>query len=285
MIDLSAARSGAEALQIALAEGRAALAGEDPGRDARVLLALAADVPVAGLARLDLSDFSGTVLSRYMALLDRRKAGEPVSHLRGTRAFWKHEFVVTADVLDPRPETETLIEAALQQPFSKVLDLGTGSGCILLSLLSERPEATGLGVDVSEAALEIAARNRARLGLETRADLLHSDWFGAVEGRFDLIVANPPYIDAKVYETLAPEVRLFEPQLALSPGKDGTAPYRVIAAGVCDHLSNGGRLIVEVGFDQGPAVSDIFRQAGLENVHVLSDLDGRARAVTAHPAR
>ncbi|MDJ0859910.1 MAG: peptide chain release factor N(5)-glutamine methyltransferase [Dinoroseobacter sp.] len=284
MIDLSGARSSAEALSIALAQGRAQLSGDEAARDAKLLLALAADVPVSGLTHLRGEALSEFVLKRFQVFLSRRASGEPVSHIRGTRAFWKYDFEVTQDVLDPRPETETLIEVALEEPFSRVLDLGTGSGCILLSLLAEQPAATGLGIDQSARAVEVAARNRAALSLEARAGLTQSNWYSDVEGHFDLIVANPPYIDAAVYETLSREVRLFEPRCALTPGADGTQPYHIIAEGAEGHLSVGGRLIVEVGFDQGPRVATILAEAGLNDIEIRTDLGGQQRVVLARRA-
>ncbi len=277
-------RSAAPSVSGAVAEGRSLLSGPEAARDAKLLLALAARVPVERLAHLSPADLSDGVIDRYHGFLARRAQGEPVSHIRGLRAFWHHDFEVTSDVLDPRPETETLVELALETHFDTVLDLGTGSGCILLSLLAERPDATGLGVDLSEAALQVAARNRSRLGLEARADLKASDWYSAVVGRYDLIVSNPPYIDEEVYETLSREVREYEPRLALTPGADGTRPYPEIARGAVQHLKPGGRLLVEIGYDQGPAVAASLAGAGFAQVSVHQDLGGRDRVVSArHP--
>jgi release factor glutamine methyltransferase len=162
-----------------------------------------------------------------------------------------------------------------------VLDLGTGSGCILVTLLAERVEAVGTGVDVSEAACLQASANAVLHRVEARAEILASDWFDAVEARYDLIVANPPYIPAAVFRGLSPEVRRHEPKIALTDGGDGLGAYRRIAAGLARHLSVDGRVLLEIGPDQAEAVSALLRDAGLGRIGVLRDLDGRARVVRA----
>ena len=264
----------------ALIRGRARLSGPDGGREARLLLAHAAGVPGDALHRLDDADVTESLLTKFDALLDRRAAGEPVSRIIGLRAFWTHEFRVTPDVLDPRPETEVLVARALDAPFSRVLDLGTGSGCILGSLLGERPAATGIGTDLSEAALSVARDNLEALGVADRACLLRSDWFAGVAGRFDLIVSNPPYISATEMPDLAPEVACHDPHMALTPGGDGLDPYRAIAAAAPAHLEPGGRLLVEIGWRQGPQVTALFKAAGLADVAIHHDLEGRDRVVS-----
>ena len=221
------------------------------------------------------------VALRLAAALAARLARQPVSQIRGWRDFWNHRFRVTPDVLDPRPETETLVASALKIPFRQVLDLGTGSGAILCSLLADRPAAAGLGTDLSPAALDVAQDNARRLGL-SQARFLQSDWFAGVTGRFDLIVSNPPYIAASEMAALAPEVRDWEPHLALTPGGDGLAACRAIMAEAGAHLVPGGTLMVEIGPAQGPAVQAMFRAAGLVDVGILSDLDGRDRVVQGH---
>lgn len=218
----------------------------------------------------------------FVGLIARRAAREPVSHIKGERAFWTSVFEVTPNVLDPRPDTETLIEAALAENWTRVLDLGTGSGCILLSLLKERSGSTGLGVDISEAALSVAQRNGAQLGVASRAEFRKSNWFDAVDGTFDLIVSNPPYITAAAYQTLAPEVQRYEPKIALTPGGDGLAAYRIIAAQASAHLAPGGSVFAEIGFDQADAVSRIFQQADFSGTQVLQDLNGQDRVVKGY---
>lgn len=217
--------------------------------------------------------------ARFAALVAQRAARAPLSHLLGYRDFYNHRFVVTPDVLDPRPDTESIVAAALDQPFATVLDLGTGSGCILLSLLAEMPQAKGVGVDISDAALVVALRNRTALGLGQRAAFVRSDWFADVTGTFDLIISNPPYIAAAEMAALQPEVRLHEPHMALTDHADGLSCYRIITAGASAHLAHGGRLIVEISHSQAADVSALFIAAGFADPIVIRDLDGRDRGV------
>lgn len=272
--------TAAEALRAALAPLRAA-GVEDAAGDARRLLAHALGLGVDRLL-LHMGDaLSAGQEAAFAAAIAARARRQPVSQITGRRHFWGLELAVTPDVLDPRPETETLVAEALKQPFMRVLDLGTGSGAILLALLSGMKVATGLGVDLSGAALEVAARNARDLGLAGRARFLPSDWFAGVAGVFDLIVSNPPYIAEDEMAALAPEVRLFEPRMALTPGGDGLDAYRAIARGAGARLMPGGRLMVEIGPAQGAAVAGLFAQAGFDSVRVLPDLDGRDRVVAA----
>lgn len=220
----------------------------------------------------------------FASLVKRRAAREPFSHIAGYRDFWAHRFKVNRHVLDPRPETELLVELALQEPISKVLDLGTGSGCIIISILAERSSAKGVGTDISEQAVLLAGENAFRIGVADRLVLPLSDWFEDVGGRYDLIVSNPPYIAEEEMSGLSPEVRNYEPRGALTDEADGLSAYRTIAAGVTDHLTPGGRLLVEIGAEQGGAVSKIFREAGLADVAVHPDLGGRDRVVSARCA-
>ncbi len=252
---------------------------EGAPRDARRLLAHALGLAPDRLT-LHLQDEVGDAAkAAFEAAMTARLARQPVAQITGERLFWGRSFRVTRDTLDPRPETETLVAEALSQPFTRVLDLGTGTGCILLSLLADRAEATGLGADLSPAALEVAKDNATRLGLSERAGFTLSDWFASVAGQFDLIVSNPPYIAADEMPALSPEVRDWEPHLALTPGGDGLDAYRRIAAGLAAHLRPRGRVIVEIGPTQGAAVAGMFRAAGLDAVRILPDLDGRDRCV------
>lgn len=223
---------------------------------------------------------AGGRIADFKALVARRAAREPMSHLTGGRDFYDHRFEVTADVLDPRPDTETLVQAALDVGFNRVLDLGTGSGCIILSLLAARKTATGLGTDLSNAALDVARHNAARLELavEDRAAFTQADWFDGVGGQFDLIVSNPPYIAADEMADLAPELT-HEPRMALTDEGDGLSCYRIITAGAGAHLTFGGWLMVEIGPTQAAAVSAMFDAAGLREVAVRRDLDGRDRVI------
>jgi release factor glutamine methyltransferase len=270
----------AEALAPAVA--RLAAAGvEGAARDARVLLAHALGVAPDRLTLHLPDEMTEPQMRTYEEAVAARAGRQPVAQIIGRRLFWGLPFRVTRDTLDPRPETEVLVAAALERPFHKILDLGTGTGCILLSCLKCMPTAQGVGVDVSPAALDVARGNSTTLGLDRRASFLRSDWFQQVSGAFDLIISNPPYIAAAEMPGLAPDVRDWEPHLALTPGGDGLDAYRAIARGAGARLVPGGRLVVEIGPTQASAVSGMFRSAGLDAILVLPDLDGRPRVVSA----
>jgi release factor glutamine methyltransferase len=256
----------------------------DAGRDARRLLSHVLKVPPGRLTLFLPEPVDPQVQTLFLTLVERRAARVPVSHLVGRRIFYGREFLVTPEVLDPRPETETLIEVALSEPFATVLDLGTGSGCILLTLLAERETSVGIGTDVSAAALNVAFWNRNALQLEQRADLREGNWFDALDAgarEFDLVVANPPYIAVSEMPFLSPEVRVHEPRLALTDEADGLTAYHEILAGVGPYLAPGGRLVVEIGASQGMSVSRLFSEAGMRGVRVIPDLGGRDRVVVA----
>ncbi len=252
----------------------------DPVRDASALFLAVAEAQVGSADTM-----SPETAQAYARAVDRRVRREPVSHITGKRAFWMHDFIVTPDVLDPRPETETLVETGLellhQQPEARILDLGTGSGCILLSLLHELRTATGIGADVSEPALEVARRNADLVGVADRARFLASDWFAGVTGRYDLIVSNPPYIPAADIEGLSAEVRDHEPLGALTDGADGLSAYAAIARSAAGFLKPGGQLIVEIGAGQAEGVERIFVSSGLACTGRRQDLDGRVRVLQA----
>ena len=272
--------TAAEAMVAATARLRAA-GVTDPARDARVLLAHAARIEAARVTLIAPEDLEPEIEERYDQLIALRAVRVPVSHLLGERDFYGRRFKISSEVLDPRPETETIVEVALAQPFDRVLDLGTGSGAILVTLLAENPSATGLGVDLSEAACLQASANAVMHRVQSRAEILQSDWFGRVSGHFDLIVSNPPYIAADEMPGLSVEVRDHEPEMALTDGADGLSAYRAIAKGASRYLVPGGRLLVEIGPTQGDAVTDILAQAGFSSISVLPDLDRRDRVVAA----
>lgn len=248
----------------------------DPQRDARVLWRAACPNRT--------SDFGAqgeAQIGRFKTLVERRAAREPMSHLLGYRDFYDHRFEVGPEALDPRPDTEALIAAALERPFERVLDLGTGTGCILLSLLAKRPDAAGVGVDLSADALTLAQRNVARLEQAVRPDrvtLIQSDWFSGVSGDFDLIVSNPPYIAAAEMADLAPELS-HEPRIALTDDGDGLSCYRIICAGAPAYLRPKAWLMVEIGPTQATAVSAMMADAGLDQIGIRPDLDGRDRVI------
>jgi release factor glutamine methyltransferase len=259
--------------------GRLAAAGiDEAAREARLLLAAAIGVAQDRVSLMQTDDLPHAAEDRLNTMAARRCAREPLAHILGLRAFYNHDFHVTRDVLDPRPETETLVRAALAVPFETVLDLGTGSGCILLSLLAERHDASGVGSDLTDDALSVARRNAARIGVSYRASFIVSDWFDQLNGQFDLIVSNPPYISKAEMSALAPELS-FEPRHALTDEGDGLGAYRAIISVAPSHLVPGGWLMVETGWTQGPAVASLMQDAGLERVSILPDLDGRDRVV------
>lgn len=267
---------------MAAAASRLRAAGvPDPARDARLLLAHAASVDAARITLIAPEEIAPEVAERFEHLITLRAVRVPVSQLVGRRAFYGRDFRISRHVLDPRPETEALIEAALAAPFETLLDLGTGSGCILVTLLAERPEARGLGVDLSEDACLQASANAVHLGVDGRATILQSDWFEAVEGRFDLIVANPPYLAASEMADVSPELRDHEPKMALTDGFDGLSAYRIIAEQAQGYLTPNGRVLVEIGYRQGDDVCDIFRRSGWANVALARDLGGQPRVVSA----
>lgn len=272
--------TAAEAMVVAAARLRAA-GVPDPARDARVLLAHAARIDATRVTLIAPEDLAPEIEERFDQLISLRSIRVPVSHLVGERAFYGRHFKVSRDVLDPRPETETLIEGALAVPFETVLDLGTGSGCILVTLLAETPGARGLGVDVSEAACLQASANAVLHRVEARADIRQSDWFSGVVGKFDLIASNPPYLAGYEMDDVAPELREHEPRVALTDEGDGLSAYRAIASQAARYLNSNGRVMVEIGWQQGASVRAIFEKSGWCGIEVMPDLDGRDRVIHA----
>jgi release factor glutamine methyltransferase len=255
-----------------------------PVIDARLLVEAAAEATRSDIItdpQRELTPEQAATLEDY---LSRRERREPVSHILGRKGFWKIMLRVTPDVLTPRPDTETVVEYVLrdfpEHAAWNVLDLGVGSGAILLSILAERPAAKGLGIDISEEALAVARDNAANLGLEGRLALMRSDWTALLgEATFDLVVSNPPYIASEVIETLDPEVRDHEPRLALEGGPDGLDHYRLLAPEILRVLKPGGQFAVEIGYDQKEAVEALFREAGALGVHTTKDLSDKDRVV------
>ncbi len=274
------APTAAQAMAAAASRLRAAGVA-DPARDARILLAHAASVDAARVTLIAPEEIAPEIAERYEQLIALRAVRVPVSHLIGSRGFYGRDFKVSCDVLDPRPETETLIELALAEPFERILDLGTGSGCILVTLLAERPEATGIGTDLSEGACLQASANVVLHDVYARAQIAQSDWFDNVDGRYDLIVSNPPYLAADEMVDVSPELALHEPAMALTDGADGLSVYRIIAAQAQGYLTSQGRVMVEIGWQQGREVCEIFQTSGWGRVTLAHDLDGRPRVVCA----
>jgi release factor glutamine methyltransferase len=268
-----------------------AAAGIDNVRfEARLLLAHAAGLSAEQLIARGTEPAPSAVAERLRVLAARRILREPMAYILGEREFWGLAFKVSPAVLVPRPDSETLIEAALallpdrQRPW-RILDLGLGSGCLLLTLLREYPAASGVGLEISEEALAVAEANAQALGVAARARLVSGDWRQPgwqrrLGGPFDLLVSNPPYIEAATIERLMPEVARFEPRLALDGGSDGLVAYRTIAAAAPVLVAPGGRLLVEAGEGQAAEISKIFASAGLAMEAPWKDLAGIDRVVS-----
>ena len=258
-----------------------ALAGvADAPRDARLLMAFVLGFEQHQIALHLNSILDASQEAAFTAAIIKRTKRIPMSYILGYRDFFEHRFLLTPDVLDPRPETEQLVSRALCEDFDTILDLGTGSGCILLSLLAKRPLAHGMGVDQSAEAIAVAKLNAEQLHLTERADLRVSNWFSNIsDTRFDLIVSNPPYIHPSCMVELSAEV-LHEPELALTDNKDGLSHYRHIAQHAHKFLAKEGRLIFEIGFDQGDAVSEILAQWCFCDIVVSHDLNHYPRVVS-----
>lgn len=216
---------------------------------------------------------------------ERRLRGEPVDHIIGYREFYGHRFKVTKDVLSPRPETEMLVDAALEilasKPEARILDLGTGSGAIITSILIQAQQVQGVAIDISAAALLAAKENAKTHEVDDRVVFLEGGWFEPVQGRFDIILSNPPYITNAAMEDLSDEVSGFDPDLALRGGQDGLTAYRAIISGVSNHLKPGGVLLLEIGYDQGDTVHQLLERPDVSSITVVKDLSGHDRMIKA----
>jgi release factor glutamine methyltransferase len=274
---LAAARKRLQAVGIA-----------DPLLDARLLIA-----EVVGFSLTDFVMKPDRIVTleesaRIAAMIERRANGEPVHRILGHREFHGLDLLLSKETLEPRPDTEVLVDTllpALKKAVSakggaRILDMGTGTGAICLALLKECPEATGIGSDISADALETAVRNAARNDLGARFDAIRSDWFEKISGRFDIIVSNPPYIRTDIVATLDQEVRIHDPMAALDGGQDGLAPYRLIAADAGRFLVENGIVGVEIGFDQRLDVSAIFASHGFSLLDAVNDYGGNDRVLT-----
>jgi release factor glutamine methyltransferase len=276
---------------VAAVAARLAAAGiAESRREARLLVALALGVEPGVVLGYPERPLDATAEARLAALADRRAAREPYSRLAGGRQFWSLDLAISPDTLDPRPDSETIVEAALallpdRGARLRILDFGTGSGCLLLALLSELPNAIGVGVDILPGAAITARRNAAALGLAERALFAVGDWGETISGHVDVIVANPPYIPRADIAALAPEVTRYEPRLALDGGADGLAAYRELAPVTRRLLAADGIALFEVGAGQHNAVARLLGDSGLALQSIKCDLSGVARCVVVRPAR
>ncbi|WP_373085871.1 peptide chain release factor N(5)-glutamine methyltransferase [Sneathiella sp.] len=270
------------------AAGRLEATGvENPRRDATVLLAFVLGEDTGIFHRSPERYLSTREQADFNRVIERRATREPVSHITGQREFWSLDFAIGPAVLDPRPDSETLIEVALDKiskghKVRNILDLGTGSGCLLLSLLSEIPDATGVGVDISDRALLVARKNAEHLGLQARSKFQLGNWCAGIHEQFDLVLCNPPYIPAADVSDLQPEVRDFEPHLALIGGADGLDCYRNIIFQLPSVLRSRGLVLFEVGSGQAAAVGGLLEESGFINVEFHIDLASIDRCVSAY---
>lgn len=252
--------------------------------DARLLLQHAANIPCETIYLYPEQLVSDNDVIKYKNFLDRRVNNEPVAKIIGKKSFWKDDFIVNQHTLDPRPDSEVIIQAALdflpnKENTLKFLDIGSGSGCLLLSLLRECPNAIGVASDISLDALKIASLNAKALNLKERIVLINHNWTDAVDHKFDLIVSNPPYIPTNDINNLAKEVKNYDPILALDGGEDGLNPYRHLAQKISYLLKPGACAILEFGYDQGKAVKEIFIQNNYIVKKMLFDLNNIERAI------
>jgi len=264
---------------------RLSQAGVDaPARDARLLLAAALDSDVSTLIGADRDPIEAGARERFAAMLAQRERRVPVSRILGRSEFWSLPLTLGRATLDPRPDTETVVQAVLERLSDRaagvrILDLGTGTGCLLLALLSELPSAAGVGTDRDPEAAATAAANARDLGFAERAAFAAMDWADALTGPFDVVVSNPPYVRADEVATLAPEVARHDPRAALDGGDDGLAAYRRLLPAIAQHLACGGVGAVEVGKGQADAVRDLAERAGLAAAAPVADPAGIARCV------
>ena len=253
----------------------------DPIRDARLLLADCLELRTQNLNLLNDSYISEIKISKFWRMIKERCKRKPVSKILGYRSFWGRDFEINENVLDPRGDTESLIDLILDCKFENMLELGTGSGAIAITVLAERPEVTCVATDISEYALKTASTNSKRHGVESRLKLLHSNWFEKISGSFDVIVSNPPYISSKEYAQLSAEVVKYDPKISLTLGGDGLEAYREILSQALEKLSKNGHIFLEIGYTQANAVGHLFKEAGFQQIKVHKDLGSRDRVISA----
>ena len=257
---------------------------ETPELDARIILKEVLSLNDKDLILKESFDIPEEVIEKIIKIESRRLNGEPISKIFKKRDFYNSTFVISHDVLDPRPETELIVEIANnyinKNEVKNVLDLGTGSGCILLSILKENRMINGLGIDLSKEAISIAKQNSKKLNLETQSNFLISNWMSSVNYKYDLVVSNPPYIASEDIKKLSKSVKIYDPILSLDGGDDGLNSYRLIASDLKRIISMNALIIIEIGYNQSLQVIDIFKKNDFKLIKKYNDINGLDRVLT-----
>ena len=254
---------------------------EDAARDARILTAFAFEIPISELSLKINEQVSGKITSKLEKLILRRIDREPVSKILGRREFWGRSFSISENVLDPRADTETLIDFVIEKPVKSVLELGTGSGAIAITLACEWKEVQVTAIDISEDALSLAKLNAENFNVQNKIHFLKSDWFETVRGSFDLIISNPPYIGLVEQDEIAAEVIKYDPQIALFAGRDGLEAYKRIIPNLAKFLNPDGLVVLETGASQSNQVKNMMNAVGFIDAKIVKDLSGKDRLVAA----
>ena len=257
---------------------------ETPELDARIILKEVLSLDDKDLILKESLDIPEEMIEKIIAIESRRLNGEPISKIFKKRDFYNSTFVISNDVLDPRPETELIVEIANnyinRNEVKNILDLGTGSGCILLSILKENRMINGLGIDLSKEAISIAKQNSKKLNLETQSNFLVSNWMSSVNYKYDLVVSNPPYIASEDIKKLSKSVKIYDPILSLDGGDDGLNSYRFIASDLKRIISMNALIIIEIGYNQSLQVIDIFKKNDFKLIKKYNDINGLDRVLT-----
>ena len=257
---------------------------ETPELDARIILKEVLSLDDKDLILKESLDISNEMIEKIIAIESRRLNGEPISKIFKKRDFYNSTFLISNDVLDPRPETELIVEIANnfinKNEVKNILDLGTGSGCILLSILKENKMINGLGIDLSKDAISIAKQNSKKLNLETQSNFLISNWMSSVNYKYDLVVSNPPYIASEDIKKLSKSVKIYDPILSLDGGDDGLNSYRLIASDLKRVVSKNALVIIEIGYNQSLQVIEIFKKNNFKLIKKYNDINGLDRVLT-----
>ena len=257
---------------------------ETPELDARIILKEVLSLDDKDLILKESLDIPEEMIEKIITIESRRLNGEPISKIFKKRDFYNSTFVISNDVLDPRPETELIVEIANnyinKNEVKNILDLGTGSGCILLSILNENRMINGLGIDLSKEAISIAKQNSKKLNLETQSNFLVSNWMSSVNYKYDLVVSNPPYIASEDIKKLSKSVKIYDPILSLDGGDDGLNSYRLIASDLKRIISMNALIIIEIGYNQSLQVIDIFKKNDFKLIKKYNDINGLDRVLT-----